>query len=263
MRKTNIIRAKLDSGEPTLSTHIHSVWPAEIEALGHTGLYDYVEFVAEYGSSDLHDLDNMCRASELYNMGSMLKVDQSLMPFLAQRGIGAGYDSILFTDIRTMQDVDDCVRAARPDHPDYGGHYGVATRRNAYMGYGGTQEYGEAIGNVVLCFMIEKKGALDHLDEILDNPNVDMIQWGPSDFSMNIGHPGNPNHPDVLEAKKRTFTTAISKGVPPRAEINSADQAKEYLDMGVRHFSVGTDISILFNFWKREGELILRALKGE
>ena len=74
---------------------------------------------------------------------------------------------------------------------------------------------------------------------------------------------GNPNHPDVLEAKRRTFTTAISKGVPPRAEINSADQAKEYLDMGVRHFSVGTDISILFNFWKREGELILRALKGE
>ena len=56
-------------------------------------------------------------------------------------------------------------------------------------------------------------------------------------------------------------TLGISKGVPPRAEINSADQAKEYLDMGVRHFSVGTDISILFNFWKREGELILRALK--
>ena len=47
--RQNIIRQKLQNGEPTLSTHIHSVWPAEIEALGHTGLYDYVEFVAEYG----------------------------------------------------------------------------------------------------------------------------------------------------------------------------------------------------------------------
>ena len=105
--------------------------------------------------------------------------------------------------------------------------------------------------------------ALENLDAILDNPNVEMIQWGPSDYSMNTGHPGDTNHPEVLEAKKKTFLTSIQKGVPPRAEINSSDQVKEYLDMGVRHFSVGTDISILFNFWRREGELILRALKGE
>ena len=52
-------------------------------------------------------------------------------------------------------------------------------------------------------------------------------------------------------------------GVPPRAEINSGDETKEYLDMGVRHFSVGTDISILYSFWKTEGEKIIRALEGE
>ena len=261
--RQNILRNKLRSDEPTLSTHIHSVWPAEVEAIGHTGLYDYVEFVAEYGSSDLHDLDNICRAAELYNMVSMIKIDQSLMPYLAQRGIGAGFNSVLFTDVRGIEDVDECILAVRPDHPDHGGHYGVATRRNSYMGYGGTQEYVEAIADIVLCFMIEKKGAFDSLDKILDNPNVDMIQWGPADYSMNTGHPGDQNHVEVSEAKKQTFLTAIRKGVPPRAEINSADQTKEYLDMGVRHFSIGTDISILFNFWRREGELVLRALKGE
>ena len=85
MVKPNILRQKLESGEPTLSTHIHSVWPSVIEALGHTGLYDYVEFVAEYGPSDLHDLDNMCRAAELYNLGSMIKIDQSLRHY---RGTG-------------------------------------------------------------------------------------------------------------------------------------------------------------------------------
>ena len=52
-------------------------------------------------------------------------------------------------------------------------------------------------------------------------------------------------------------------GVPPRAEIQSADEMKEYLDMGVRHFSVNTDIVILYNFWKSEGEKVLRAMQGE
>ena len=65
-----------------------------------------------------------------------------------------------------------------------------------------------------------------------------------------------------MAARKKTFTTAIRMGVPPRAEIGSADQVKEYLDMGVRHFSVGTDLMILFNFWRREGEQILKALEG-
>ena len=61
--KKNSLREKLNNNEPSLSTHIHTTWPSVVEALGHTGSYDYVEFVAEYGSFDLHDLDNLCRAA--------------------------------------------------------------------------------------------------------------------------------------------------------------------------------------------------------
>jgi 4-hydroxy-2-oxoheptanedioate aldolase len=261
--RPNILRQKLEAGEPTLSTHIHSVWPAEIEAIGHTGLYDYVEFVAEYGPSDLHDLDNMCRTAELFNLGSMIKIDQSLMPYLAQRGIGSGFGSVLFTDTRNIDEVRECIRAATPDHPDHGGLYGVATRRNSYMGYGGTTDYVKSVADTVLAFMIEKKGAVDNLEEILSEERVEMVQWGGADFSMNIGHPREMGHPDVVAAKNKTFETAIKMGVPPRAEIGSADETKGYLDIGVRHFSVGTDISILYSFWKGEGEKIVRALEGE
>lgn len=261
--RTNLIRQKLEAGEPTLSTHIHSVWPSEVEALGHTGMYDYVEFVAEYGPSDLHDLDNLCRAAELHNMGSMIKIDQSLMPFLAQRGIGAGFESVLFTDVRSMDEVLECIQAARPDHPDHGGLYGVATRRNSFMGYGGSPEYVESVAGTVLAFMIEKKGAVDNLEEILEHPAVEMVQWGGADFSVNIGRPREMTHPEVVAAQEKTFKTAIKMGVPARAEIGSADETKKYLDWGVRHFSVGTDISILYSFWRTEGEKILRALEGE
>ena len=51
-------------------------------------------------------------------------------------------------------------------------------------------------------------------------------------------------------------------GIPPRAEINTADQAKEYLDMGVRHFCIGTDINILHQWWKAHGENLRKALEG-
>jgi len=260
--RPNLLREKLNAGKPTLSTHIHTIWPSVIEVLGHTGLYDYVEFVAEYGLSDLHDFDNLARAAELYDMGTMMKVDQSAQAYLAQRTIGSGFSSVLFTDARSADDVRECIRTIKPDTPEDKGLYGVATRRQSYMGYGGSKEYVKALQDTVVAMMIEKKGAVEDLDKILEIPGIDMVQWGGSDYSVSIGLAGERNHPDVVAARDRVFKSAIAKGVPARAEINSADDAKMYLDMGVRHFSVGTDINILFNFWKKEGEALQKVLDG-
>jgi 4-hydroxy-2-oxoheptanedioate aldolase len=258
--KPNKIREKLNSGEPTVSTHILSTWPAVVEAIGHTGLYDYVEFVAEYGSFDLHDLDNLCRAAELHGMGSMIKVDQSHQGFLAQRGIGAGFNSVLFTDVRSAEDVRACIREARPDTPEHKGLYGSATRRNTYMGYGASQDYVDSIADTVVAVMIEKKGAVDELEEILSISEVDIVQWGGSDYSISIGKAGQRDHPEVVAARNKVFETALEKGVQPRAEITTVGEANQYLDMGVRHFSIGTDLTILHGWWQENGDELRRAV---
>lgn len=46
---------------------------------------------------------------------------------------------------------------------------------------------------------------------------------------------------------------ALKAGVHPRIEIGSFDQAKRYLDMGVRHFCIGWDIRIIFSWCKQQG----------
>ena len=48
-----------------------------------------------------------------------------------------------------------------------------------------------------------------------------------------------------LDTSADTVELSIKMGVPPRAEIQSADEMKQYLDWGVRHFSLGTDVVIL------------------
>ena len=66
MVKENTLR-KLQEGKPTLIMSGTACGLLKLK-IGHTGIYDYVEFVAEYGSSDLHDLDNMCRAAEIHKL---------------------------------------------------------------------------------------------------------------------------------------------------------------------------------------------------
>ncbi len=58
------------------------------------------------------------------------------------------------------------------------------------------------------------------------------------------------------------FETALKMGIPPRAEISSVDDAKRYLEMGVRHFNLNMDIYILFNYWKTNGEALRKVVEG-
>ena len=257
--RQNKIRESLRAGTPTVGTRVFGTSPGVVELVGKTGRYDYVEFVAEYGTFDLYDLDNICRAAELHDMGTMIKIDQSNQRFMGQRAVGAGFQAVLFTDCRSADDVRECVRIVRPDTLEDGGLYPAAGRRNTGQGESGGEAYLQSIRDIIVCVMIEKRGALDELEEILSIPGLDMVQWGGTDFSMNIGLPQQRSHPDVEAARLRVFETAVKMGVPPRAEVATAEHATPYLEMGVKHFSIGADMPYLYGSWKRDGEA-LRAL---
>ena len=49
------------------------------------------------------------------------------------------------------------------------------------------------------------------------------------------------------------LTRALAAGIQPRAEINDPAEAQRYLDLGVRHFAIGTDMQILANWWRERG----------
>ena len=116
--RRNLLRERLNAGKPTVGTHILSAWPTLVELIGHSKQYDYVEFTAEYAPFDLHDLDNLGRAFELSGMGGMIKIEQTQYTHQAMRAIGAGFQSVLFADIRTVEDARTAVerRARRDDH---------------------------------------------------------------------------------------------------------------------------------------------------
>src|SRR4026209_1593514 len=260
--RLNKLRELLKSDKPTLSTHIHTTWPSVVEAIGHTGLYDYVEFVGEYGPFDPHALATPARAGDIYNISMQRRAAEAPRGFLAQRAIGSGFHSILFADCRSAADVQECVRIVRAETPEDGGTYGVATRRFTYMGYGGTKEYVQALRDIVVAIMIEKPGTVDALEDVLSVKGVDMGRWGGADYARGPGRAGERYSRELRVVERRVFETAIKMGVPPRAEIATADQAKYFLDMGVRHFSVGTDITILHQWWKSQGEDLRKALGG-
>ena len=85
-----------------------------------------------------------------------------------------------------------------------------------YWAEAGTDAYVQALEDVVLVLMIEKREAVEQLDEILAVPGIDMIQWGPADYAMSIGRPGGWDHPEVKAVERdvieRSLEPASSRG---------------------------------------------------
>ena len=236
-----------------MGTHLQSTWPTIVEVVGHTRRFDYIEFSGEYAPYDLHGLDDFCRAAELHGLGTMIKLDQEPRTWLAQRAIGAGFQSVLFADIRSAEDLRACVRAVRPDTPTGGGTYGAADRRTSFWNEAATADYITALEEIVVDAMIEKREAVEQLDEILAVPGLDMIQWGPADYAMSIGRPGGWHDPEVKAVERDVLARSLAAGIQPRAEITHPDEARAFLEMGVRHFCIGTDVHILHAWLEERG----------
>jgi 2-keto-3-deoxy-L-rhamnonate aldolase RhmA len=260
-KRKNVLRTLLNAGKPSLGMHMHVSWPGFVEVVGHTKVIDYIEFSGEYAPYDLYALEDFGRAVDLFpHMTSMIKIDQDPRVFLTSRAIGSGIPNLLFSDIRTPEDARESVAAVRAETPRTKGRMGAALRRDVgYVLGPGSKEYVRQLEESVVALMIEKQAAIENLEAILAVKGIDMVQFGPADYSMSIGVPGQWSHPRVKEAEAYMIKTALDMGIPPRVELMDFSDAGPYLDMGVKHFCIGWDVFIIQKFCQEQGAAFRKA----
>jgi 2-keto-3-deoxy-L-rhamnonate aldolase RhmA len=260
--RKNHLRELLRAGKPSLGTRLEGQWPTMVEVIGHTGMFDYVEIEAEYAPYSLFSLENIGRAIELFDdFCGMIKVEQESRTHLAARSTASGIQNLLFSDVRTVKEAEDCVRAVRAETPSTGGLHGARHGRDVGVHLeAGSAAFVQALEDCVIALMIEKKGAIDNLKDILALKGVDMVQFGPGDYSLSISKA--KNGPEVKEAHHYMLTTAMQMGVTPRVEINNPQDAEPFFEMGVRHFCLGTEVTTIYNWCKENGSRMRDMYKG-
>jgi 2-keto-3-deoxy-L-rhamnonate aldolase RhmA len=91
---------------------------------------------------------------------------------------------------------------------------------------------------------------------------VDMVQWGPADYSLSVGNPALQRSKDILPIESKVITESLAAGLHPRIEIGGPDQAQRFIDQGVRHFCVGWDRFILRQKLLEIGESMRSVTEG-
>ncbi|MFI5449759.1 MAG: HpcH/HpaI aldolase/citrate lyase family protein [Candidatus Bathyarchaeia archaeon] len=265
MMAKNKLRQLIKDGKPTVGTHYTSTWANLVEIVGNSQQFDYAEFTGQYGPYTLHDLEHLARACEVTGMDAMIKIDQEPRTYIATRSIQAGFTAMLFADCRTTQDVRKCVQSVKliPQ----GGINGVQYGR--VMGYGLVRgryvteaEYVKFVDDIIVAIMIETKSLADDIEEALSIPGIDMVQFGPTDFSVSINHPDEGyDNAEVTEAMERSYQAAKSRGIRVRAECSVEDMQK-WIDLGCRDFCIGNDTDVISSWALNTGKAIREKLRN-
>jgi 2-keto-3-deoxy-L-rhamnonate aldolase RhmA len=149
-----------------------------------------------------------------------------------------------------------------PDTIEDQGRFGYPNRRwIGYNPHSPQQSYAAMVRNTVRAFMIEKREAMDNIEEICSVPGVDIVQFGPSDYSMSRGWNSSEHVPEFKAAEREMIRVALAHSVQPRCEINSPDDAKYYIDLGVRHFCLGDELRSNMIYWSRQGGALRSIVK--
>ena len=245
MRPSKVL-AKLRSGKPAICTKTNLLDGRAIDIMGLAG-FDCVWFCNEHVPNDWYELENQIRTAKMHDMDALVRISKgSYTDFIKPLEIDAS--GIMVPHIFSVDEAREVVKRTRfmplGRRPIDGGNADAQYCKIPI------KEYVEIANRErFVMIQIEDPEPLDQLDEICSVEGIDVVFFGPGDFSHAIGRVGETNHPDVLDARKR-IVEACKKhgkwaGVPA-----SLDNVQRTLEEGFRFVSIGADVvalSLYFN----------------
>ena len=233
--RTNLTKRKLADGQVVFGGLIGSNAPDQVELFGAIG-YDFVFLDCEHGSISLAEVENMCRAAEVYEITPIVRVPNHAETTILQY-LDRGVQGIIVPHVNTRADAEAVARAARY-FPD--GNRGVGSGRAHDYGVRLTREESTRWINAetLVIPMVEEVEAIDNLDDILSVPGVDILHVASSDLTQSLGYPGPEKVREVMrDTIRRIRAGGKAAGAGGNSPTDTAGVA-EMIDAGANFITI-------------------------
>lgn len=240
MRPSRVL-AKLRTGQVVTSCKINLADPRAVEIAALSG-FDCVWLDMEHVPNTLHDIENQIRAAQIYDCDAIVRVTRGSYSDLIHP-LEMNAAGIMVPHVLSAEDARQVARQAR-FHPigrravDGGNADGAYCKipLAAYMAH--------ANENRLVIVQIEDPEPLAELEKIASIEGIDMLLFGPCDFSHGLGVPGQMDHPKVVEARRRVVEAARSHG-KFAGTVGSVDTYRALVEMGFQFINIAADVTSL------------------
>lgn len=245
MRKSRVLK-KLRAGEIVSCFNVH-LDPQVSDIAGLNG-YDCLWIDQEHLAQDWSTLQAHIWAGKSHDMDVMVRVPRgSYSEYIKPLELDAA--GIMVPHIMGIEDARKVVHMTRfhpiGRRPLDGGNADGGYAKMDYSNY-----IKQANEERFVVLQIEDPEPLDDLEAIAALDGIDMLFFGPADFSQGIGAPGDWNNPKLLEARKRVAEVAVKHGKFAGTPA-SIDNLDELIAMGYRFLAIGADVVGVGNYCKQ------------
>ena len=237
MRQSRVLN-KLRSGQVASCVKINLSDPRVTEIAAICG-FDCIWLDMEHVPTDWVTVENQIRAAKIHDCDTMVRVARGsysshIQPFEAD---AAG---IMVPHVMSLEDAKKVVWQTR-FHPIGRRAVDGGNADGAYCLIDFNEYIATANKERFVVVQIEDPEPLNDLEAICELPGIDMIFFGPGDFSHGIGTPGKWDNPLIAETRKRIAEVAIKKG-KFAGTVGGTGNLHDLINMGYNFVSVGADV---------------------
>ena len=237
LRKSRVLR-KIRDGKVAYCLKLNLADPRVAEIAAMSGI-DCIWLDMEHVPSDYIDIENMIRAAKIYDTDTLVRVAKgSYNDFI--KPFEADATGIMIPHLMSLEEAKQIVYftkfhpiGRRPiDGGNADGKYCLVNTMD-YITEANNERF-----NIV---QIEDPEPMDELDEICQLPGIDMIFFGPADFSHAMGMPDNIMNEKTLAARALVAKTARKYG-KMAGTVGGLGNRQQLIDEGFNFINLGADV---------------------
>lgn len=249
MRESRVLR-QMRAGKVATSMKLNMADPRIAELAAMCG-FDCIWVDMEHVPNNFSVVEETVRAAKIYDVDVLTRVERGSYSDLI-RPFEADSTGIMVPHLMSLEEAKKIVYytkfhpiGRRPiDGGNADGKYCLIDA-NEYMRSANEQRF--------VIVQIEDPEPLAELEEICSLPGLDMIFFGPADFSQGIGHPNEFSNEKVLETKRLVAATARKHG-KFAGTVGGIGNMDELINMGYQFINLGSDVRALTDYFVSTAE---------
>lgn len=246
MKKVNL-KNKLKQNKVTVGSWITIGNEIIVEIMSKMN-FDWLVIDMEHSTIGLQTAQNLVRIIESNGVNSLVRVGENNAN-LIKKAMDTGADGVIVPMVNSKEEAERAVGAVK--YPPQG-RRGVGLARA--QGYGTAFEaYKKRLKkDSIVIVQIEHIDAVENIDEILQVKGVDGFIVGPYDLSGSVGHPGQFDHPQVVQALKKVMEASKRLKVPAGYHVIPPEpkELNRKIKEGFRFLSFSLDTLVFTNSYE-------------
>jgi len=246
MRRSRVLE-KLRSGKVASCVKLNLGDPRVADIAAACGV-DCLWIDLEHVANDLREIENQIRAAKVYDVDTVVRVPRGSYSDLVHP-LEMDATGIMVPHVMSADDARKVVWQTR-FHPLGRRPLDGGNADGAYCTIPTADYVRQANQERFLIVQIEDPEPLAELDQIASIEGIDVILFGPGDFSHGIGRVAQFDDPQVLDAERQVVQAARRQGKFAGA-VASLDCLPAKIELGFRFINVGADVVALTEYFGR------------